>query len=261
MIRTMCIRKQIAGLIIIAFMIGLVGCGGNTAGTSETAGLELPPTEELRCGFISSDIFSEDISDEIRKDWLSYEALNRQQQMTYCKIPGNCQKDFDDWAECEKSIGVNMENPLENCVWLEKGTYLGMPEGYLGTPAVRVTWHGTKDGSVNWLRAESGYRSGDIRVVLSVMLYKEAPEEETEAVQKGDVRNTEQARLYFLENLEDDEPVLTESHGEKYVSSTAYFPWEYGLYCIDVVGTAGEEPSVRETLEQILGCFSDNSDF
>lgn len=76
---------------------------------------------------------------------MSWNALSEEEKVISSHMPGWCKRGFEDWAACEDFLGFSVPNPLEDCDWLEKGTYAAMPLGFLDTPRVdtwRRPWRG-----------------------------------------------------------------------------------------------------------------------
>lgn len=90
--------------------------------------------------------------------------MRQEGNMLFCHIPGYCQRSFDDWAEYETFLGFSIPNPLEDCSWLEKATYVAMPIGFRDAPHVKVSWYGTKRAM--WSGSAFKLVTGTIRFVL-----------------------------------------------------------------------------------------------
>ena len=200
---------------------------------------------------ISSDMLGQDLYDALQKDWASYDALSSEHKMLFSHIPGNCKQDFNNWDNCEAFIGFPIFNPLENSSWLEKGTCVGMPVGFQDAPRIQVSWYGTRDGHVEWVSIQSGYRHDEIRIVVDAKLYGDPAEDKP--TDKG--WSTELDRQWYLENVDSDSPIITEDSTEKYVANTAYLAQGQVLYSIRVIGELAAQNEVQATLKEILPCF------
>lgn len=227
----------LSGLICIS---SLTGCSGQS-GQAEGPGPAL----------ISADMLAQDIYDMLQEEWDSYDSLNTEQRMLYSCLPGNCYADFSDWAACEEFLGMSVPNPLEETAWLEHGTYVGMPEGFQDAPNVQVSLYGTREGHVEWLSVQSGYRDGEVRITLEAMLYSDPAEEKS--TDSG--WSVELVRQFYLANVGDDPVLITEDSGERYVSYTACLAQGHVLYRISVIGMPDLQDHVQETLENVLSEF------
>ena len=175
--------------------------------------------------------------------------------MVSSHIPGVCQKDFDAWSECEAFIGFSIQNPLESSSELEKGTYVGMPTEFMDAPHVHVSWYGTKEGNVEWVSVQSGYRNDQIRIVVDAKLYGDPAEGKS----SDSGWATELESLEYLANTDGTSPVISEDSGERYFASTAYMAQGYVLYSIRVIGEPNMQDEVRDALDEILPCFQEIS--
>ena len=127
---------------------------------------------------------------------------------------------------------MSIPNPLEEAAWLAHGTYVGMPEGFQDAPNVRVNLYGTREGHVEWLSVESGYRDGEIRVTLDAMLYSDLAENKS----PDSGWSVELERQSYLANVDDNPVLITDDSGEQYVSRTAYLAHGHVLYQVSVIG-------------------------
>lgn len=241
-------RKCIVTALALVFVLGLVGCAGGTPSTGKT---EQTAAEERAPQIISSDMLSQDIYDTLRDEWEAFDALSTEQKMLSSHTPGVCQKNFDSWAECEAFIGFSIPNPLEGNSKLEKGTYVGMPAGFMDVPHVQASWYGTQDGHVEWVSAQSGYRNDQIRIVVDAMLYGDSPEEKS----SDSGWAAELVRQEYSADADGASPVITEDSGERYTASTAHMAQGYVLYSIRVMGEPGMQDEVRDTLDELLTYF------
>lgn len=200
----------------------------------------------------SADMLSQAVYDALTREWEAYDQLSREERLLSSHIPGSCYGDFEDWASCEEFLGLSILNPLEDSGWLEKGTYVGMPEGFRDAPGVRASWYGTQNGHVEWLSVQSGYRSGDLRITLDAMLYGDS----SIGKPTDSGWSVELERQSYLANQTGDTPLIVKEEGEQYVSLTAHFVQGYALYRLDVIGTPDVQEELQETLERALEYFT-----
>ena len=200
----------------------------------------------------SADMLSQGVYDALAQEWETYDQLSEEERLLSSHIPGSCYGDFEDWASCEEFLGLSILNPLEDSGWLEKGTYVGMPEGFRDAPGVRASWYGTQNGHVEWLSVQSGYRSGDLRITLDAMLYGDS----SIGKPTDSGWSVELERQSYLANQTGDTPLIVKEEGEQYVSLTAHFVQGYALYRLDVIGTPDVQEELQETLERALEYFT-----
>ena len=231
---------------VICFLSGLACVSSVTGclGQSEQAeGLGPEP--------ISAEMLAQDVYDALQEEWDSYDSLSTEQKMLSSHFPGAFYEDFCDWVACEEFLGISIPNPLEEAAWLSHGTYVGMPEGFQDAPNVRVNLYGTREGHVEWLSVESGYRDGEIRVTLDAMLYSDLAENKS----PDSGWSVELERQSYLANVDDNPVLITEDSGEQYVSCTAYLAHGHVLYRVSVIGNPNLQDHVQETLENALSEF------
>ena len=227
----------LSGLICMA---GLTGCAGREEQAKD-------PGPEL----ISADMLAKDVRDALQKEWSSYNRLSAEEKMLSSHFPGVCYERFSDWAACEEFLGMSVPNPLEETAWLDHGTYVGMPEGFQDAPNVRVSLYGTREGHVEWLSVESGYRDNEIRVTMDAMLYGNP----AEGISTDSGWSVELERQSYIANVDDDPVLITADSGEQYVSHTAYLVQGHVLYRVSVIGDLNLQEHVQETLENVLSEF------
>lgn len=239
--------------------IFLTGCradrpvpsAGPASGAENRAELGVAGAESGCLGPISPDSISQGLYDALRDEWDSWNSLSDSQKIISSHMPGNCRRDFDSWEECGEFLGFSISNPLEECAWLEKGTYVAMPEGFMDAPRVEVSWYGTQDGHVEWINVQAGYRDGQVRVMLRAILYGDPAD--TKSRDEGWTLELE--RLDYLENADSSPLQVTSESTENYFASIAYQARGPVLYCFNVVGEPDGQAQVERTLEQVVGAF------
>lgn len=178
---------------------------------------------------LTPDMLSDGVYEALAADWAAYEKLSPAEQLLTSSLPGSCKREFDDWAGAEEFIGLSVPNPAESCEWLEQGTYVGMPLGYMDAPRVTVDWYGTEEGELQWLTLTAGYRSGESRVMVSVRLLMDPPEQ-------GDT-------------------VVTRDSGAQYTAAQVVLVRGFAEYTLRIIGEPGTEETVSGVLERLLPDF------
>ena len=200
---------------------------------------------------ISPASLSQNVYDDLHYEWDTWNSLSQEEKMVSGHLPGCCQRSFDDWAECEAFLGFSIPNPLEECTWLEQATYVGMPIGFQNTPCIKASWYGTEAGHVEWISVDSGYRNGDIRVIISAMLYGNP----TDTKSSNSVSSVELERQNYLANLNDGPLQISSDCTANYYSNTAYQAYGNILYRFRVIGTPDIPLQVEHTMEQVVNAF------
>ena len=218
-------------LLSLVCTLGVLGCG---ARSSEAA---KPYKEEAAPEIISSDMLGQGIYDALKEDWDAWDALDEFHKMASSHMPGHCYKRFETREECEEFLGFGIFLPLEDATWPEKASYVGMPVGYNDAPRFYVSFYGTDEGQVQWIHVESGYRNGEIGIMVNAQVLVDSP--------KG--------------NTDGNTPLITEDSGERYVAQTAVLARGPVTYSIRVIGEPNMQTQVKETLEQVLPYFTEET--
>lgn len=231
--------KNLIVFLSFILIISLAGCakGVESCPAAETTlGAETIQKEDAT-NMISSAQLSPAVYDALQAEWSAWNAKDEMQKLVSSHLPGNIYKQFETWAECEEFAGFEIFNPLEDSEF-EKGSYVGMPVGANDTSRFYVSLYGTKEGQVQWIHVQSGYRDGEIRIIVNAQMFPD--------VVKGDA--------------ESQEPLITEDSGERYVAAEALLARGPVTYSIRVIGGKGEWDVVRATLEKVLPYFSSSID-
>ena len=174
--------------------------------------------------------FSQQIYDAVLADWEAHASMSLEQQFSFSKMPGSCIQEFDDWTQVEQFIGMQIPNPLENLDTLEKGCWAGTPVGYNGASRFYISWYGNREGQIEWVTVESGYRRDQFRVCVKAELC-------------SDIAQTE--------------PVITENAGMEYEACTAQLTRGSILYTIRVIGETGTGDQLMAVLAELLPYFEE----
>lgn len=211
---------------------GVISCPSEDgASGTETPGAVESSGEESAQNLISSDMLSQAVYDALQAEWSAWNAKDEMQKMISSHMPGHVYKRFNTWAECEEFLGFELFNPLEDSEF-DKGSYVGMPEGYNEAPRFYISYYGTEENKIDRIHVESGYRDGDVRITVNAEMRVDVQEE-------GALK----------------EPAITEDSGENYVATTALVMKGPITYSIRVIGEPVMKNAVKETLEKVLPYF------
>ena len=195
-------------------------------------GAETVSSEETPDNMITSDMLSQTVYAVLQADWDEWNAKDDMQKAISSRMPGHIYWSFDTWTECEEFLGFELFNPLEDSEF-DKGSYVGMPEGFNDASRFYVSFGGTKEGKVEWISVDSGYRDGDIRITVNAHIYPDVPQKDI------------------------GEQMITEDSGERYVATSKTVVLGPVVYGIRVIGDAGEWDAVRATLKKVLPYFEE----
>ena len=210
--------------------------GNNTENSTEDSELNKSFSDNM----ISSNMLSQAIYNALQAEWSAWNAKDDFQKAVSSKMPGHVYKQFNTWAECEKFVGFELFNPLENSEF-EKGSYVAMPIGFNDASRFYISFYGESQEKVNWIQVESGYRDGDVRITVNTQIFPDTP----------------------TENSNTSEPAITKDSGEQYVAVTAVLNRGSFAYNIRVIGSSNQWEMVRKTMEKVLPYFYtiENGDF
>jgi len=230
-------KKQGFLIFLVICMSGFSACmkGVESCPTTEvTSRVEESSKEDEVQNIISSDMLGQGLYDALQKDWDAWNAKDDMQKMLSSHLPGICYKQFDTWAECEEFLGFEVFNPLEDSEF-EKGSYVGMPVDYADASRFYANFYGPNGEQVQWIDVQSGYRDGNIRITVNAQISVDTPKE----------------------NMDEEEPLITEDSGEQYVATTALLARGPVTYSIRVIGEKNQWDEVRETLGKVLPYFEE----
>ena len=211
------------------------GCKGSKScpPADQAPGAESSSSGEENSGnMITSDMLSQSIYAALQADWDVWDAKNDMEKAISSRMPGRIYMSFDTWAELEEFLGFELVNPLENGEF-EKGSYVGMPEGFNDASRFYVSVCGTKEGEVEWIFVDSGYRDGDVRITVNAHI---CPDKPSEAI---------------------GEQMITEDSGERYVATSKTEVLGPVVYNIRVIGEPNQWEEVRATLKKVLPYFEE----
>ena len=172
-------------------------------------------------------LFSAELYQALEDDWLAFEALSDLEKAYSSHMPGSCAREFDDWSEVERFVGMELAHPFEDLDTLEPGNWAAAPVGYNGGSRYRVTGYGTREGTVQWVHIQSGYRRDGLRVTATAKIEPGNPVGSTD-------------------------PVITTDSGEEYEARTAELTRGGVQYTIRVMGDPGTADALTALLGELL---------
>lgn len=248
-------KRLRASVLTLTFILVLVACASSPDMTTDTPEVKeisyIQGQLEVENGClepIPPDSISQNVHDALQNEWASWNRMSQENQMFSSHSPGYCTRSFDSWEECEEYLGITISNPLEACSWLEKATYVAMPLGFRDAPRVKASWYGTEDGHVEWIHVETGYRDGEIRVMIAASLYGDPAD--TKPSDSG--WSIELERQNYLSGMDNASLQITSENTENYYSNMAYQANGNVLYRLNIVGEPDEQTQVENTLEHVI---------
>lgn len=179
--------------------------------------------------------FSPALSQAIQDDWSAYDAMSEFDRQASSKTPGSCAREFEEWSQVEEFVGFQITNPFEELESLEKGNWAAAPEGFNGAARFRVSWSGTREGYVQEVQVESGYRKDGMRIGLRAEIYAD-PTVATSYAQNGSV-------------------ISQIDRGDSYEARTETLTRNGINYTIRVMGDPGTGDQLVALLEELIPHF------
>ncbi|MBQ8815636.1 MAG: hypothetical protein IJZ85_14210 [Lachnospiraceae bacterium] len=263
-------KKNLVLMTLAALSCLLAACteGADTAADSERFGtVKIIRAEQGDSGtdcwieaeltVIGDEEFGADIRGGLDEEWQWWNSLDGMQQALSSSLPGYCVLNFDTWEACEAAIGVSIDNPLETYDWLETADHLGIaldtPVAFGERKHIEITYQGSSDGDISYVNVGSGYRYGDLRVMIRVTLDSDDDGGYRFGIDWNDGTVFE-IEEYGMKNGNIAQLVTPQGAGN-YSSAESYFVQDGLLYRIHIVGSLGQESEVRQALEWILTEF------
>ena len=255
--------KRLKALVLtLAFILVLVGCARSPDVTTDIPEVKeisyIQGQLEVENGCwepIPPDSISQNVYNALQNEWDSWNLLSMESMMLSSHSPGYCLRSFDSWEECEEFLGFTIPNPLENCSWLEKATYVAMPLGFKDAPRVKASWYGTEDGHVEWIHVETGYRDGEVRVMIAASLYGDPADTKPSDI-GWSIELERQNYLSGIDNaswqIDNASWQIISENTENYYSNMAYQANGNVLYRLNIVGEPDEQTQVESTLEHVI---------
>ncbi len=229
-------RKRIIIGLVLGVIVSAIGCAQ-------------PKDYEMK--LFSADSVSQDIYDDVQKSWDKWNEMSEESQHLSSSNPGYCGKGFDNWNECEEFLGFSVPNAMEACSWVEKATYVGMPEGYMDTSHISATYYGTEEGEIEWIEVRTGYRHEKVKIIVAALLYgEEAEKNDSDSVSSIELQRTE-----YLEKAEESMIQVTLNTTENAFDKDVYGVKDGVLYRITVTGELKLQEQVEETFIKVMDYF------
>lgn len=118
-------------------------------------------------------IVGQQVKDKLKQEWNKYDAMTEQEKMLSSLSWGTIYIDSETWDECQESIGLTVQNPLEDIEWLNKTAHFGNESS---DPTMPVTHIQTTvnaapiNRSINDINVRAGYRTDDVTITLSASM-------------------------------------------------------------------------------------------
>ncbi len=196
------------------------------------------------------------LADKITEEWKRFDSMSPEQAMVSSHAWGTVYVNSDTWEECEESIGVTINNPIESLDWLNKTGYFGDESADPSSPVTHVQTTAYAMRELSRLSVTAGYNRKDVQVTLTATLSAEAGTIGTGCIYKG-YATFEQSTA----TTESGIPVLivttyrannTGYYLSDYFDPTAYWVQDNVFYTLRISGEATAQGDIKSTLNRIL---------
>ena len=191
---------------------------------------------------------SERLSEEIQRDWQSWDGMNSMSQGISSKMPGSLRQCFLSWQEATDFLGFAPWNPLEEADWLKKMNTAGtdiLSPGKTQIEHSEVRFSGDRDGVLSQVSLSAGYSEGDVRVILTA-----------DMIQRTTYSEDPGQAVSLSESISGKE---TRDGNDNYQAVNLYFDREnifYSIRLIVVKGSAGGA-AMEETYGKVLALIQE----
>lgn len=200
------------------------------------------------------------LKDKIAQEWDTYNGMTELQRLASSKLWGLVSIQVDTWDECEKVIGIDINNPLESFDWLTKTGYFGMESTNpsMAVKHIQVTTNTTHmpDRNVNDVSITAGYNVENIRITLTAALCADAGTHTAGSVCNGYADYEEDIVVTGSEIpvlvVTTDEMNNNGYYNGDYFDPTAYWVKDNVFYTLRVFGDEVSKAEIRAILDRIL---------
>ncbi|MBE7064436.1 MAG: hypothetical protein E7384_01300 [Ruminococcaceae bacterium] len=220
--------------------------------SSYVVGVTLPATDFSDIGKI--------LSNKIADEWKIYDGMTEVQRLSSSKLWGCTGVGVNTWNECEKTIGLDVENPLESLDMLNKTGYFGMESAENDTTVKHILISANSalnsERKLNEINITAGYSIDNIRITLCATLSSKSGMYTSGSTCNGYASYEEMAT-----NTGSGIPVLivttdeinnTGYYDSDYFNPTAYWVEDNIFYTLRVFGYETDRDEIQATLERIL---------
>lgn len=196
------------------------------------------------------------LANEIKEEWEKFDSMSPEQSMASSHAWGTVYVNSDTWEECEKAIGVTIQNPIESLDWLNKTGYFGDESADPNFPVTHVKTTATAMRELSRLSVTAGYNTEKTSVTLTAIISADAGTLSTGVATKGKAtyeQNTATTGsgipvLIMTTYKEND----TEFYISNFFDPTAYWVKDNVFYTLRVSGDEINKVEIESTLNRIL---------
>ena len=199
----------------------------------------------------------QELASKIKREQKNYSTLTEEQRLASSHLWGFINIHNDTWDECEKAIGLTVNNPIESIGWLKKTNCFGT-ETIDTAKHVMISANSIleADGQVSNISITAGYGVEELKITMNATLIADSGNYITGNTCNGcadyeEKTGTTSAGAPVL-IVSTDEMNNDEHYQKNYCDSTAYWVNNNVFYTLRVMGNKADKKAIQTTLERIL---------
>lgn len=188
----------------------------------------------------------------VEMEWQAYDKLPELDRQLSSHLWGSVYMYADSWQQAISDLNLNIENPLENLSYLQKGNYLDGKDVEPGIPRVQTTLLATASTNrqLSQVSIRTGYTMGDVRIVLKATVWNQGGIYHTGG---GFSEEAEYQQGTTLNHSGNSTLIVQSDKIENYCCMDAYWVDGNVLYNIYLVGEPGQQEQLQKVMNQLLG--------
>lgn len=193
------------------------------------------------------------LKNKIELEWKIYSTMTEEEWLFSSKLWGNVGIQVDTWNECEETIGVAVENPLETMEWLNKTGCFGFEGKHIMVSANSTL---SENAKVNDINVTSGYNIDNTRITLNATLCADSKFHQAVNVYTGYATYEEE----YITTKSGISALIVTTNGTNnigyyngdYYDPTAYWVKDNVFYALRVFGDEKNKIQIQDNLYRIL---------
>ena len=188
----------------------------------------------------------------VEMEWQAYDKLPELDRQLSSHLWGSVYMYADSWQQAISELNLNIENPLENLSYLQKGNYLDGKDVEPGIPRVQTTLLATASTNrqLSQVSLRTGYTMENVRIILHATLWNQGGVYHTGG---GHSEEANYQQGITLTHTGKSTLLVQSDKMENYCSMDAYWVDGNVLYNIYLVGEPGQQEQLKKVMNQLLG--------
>ena len=188
----------------------------------------------------------------VEMEWVAYDKMPELDRQLSSHLWGSVYMYADSWQQAISELNLNIENPLENLSYLQKGNYLDGKDVEPGIPRVQTTLLATASTyrQLSQVSLRTGYTLDNVRITLRATVWNQGGIYRT----GGGFSEWAAIAQGKTATASGNETLLVQTDKiENYCTLDAYWVDGNVLYNIYLVGEPGQQEQLKKVMNQLLG--------